>query len=89
MRLIVFGKPHLEFVVRPTRPRSVDYDAGERAVGIHRHRRNAKHWAKRRSAFGGKLAILMLGVLDAPTWSWSGLRPGILDQARSDREGEQ
>jgi hypothetical protein len=83
MRLLVFGQPHLEFVVRPTRQRSVDYDAGERAVDI------AKHWAKRRSAFGGKLAILMLGVLDTPTWSWSALLPGKLDQARSDREGEQ
>jgi hypothetical protein len=82
-------EPHLEFVVRPTGPRSVDYDAGERSVDIHRHGRNAKHWAKRRSAFGGKLATFMLGVFDKPTWSWSALLPGKLDRARPECEGEQ
>ncbi|SHN13603.1 hypothetical protein [Rhizobacter sp. OV335] len=89
MRLLVFGEPHLEFVVRATRPRSVDCDAGERAVDIHRHGRNSKHWAKKRSAVGGKRAILMLGVLDTPNGSWSALLPGKLDQARPECEGEQ
>lgn len=80
MRLLVFGYPHLKLIARPTWPRSVDYETVEQAV-IHRYGRNAKHWAKRGSAFGGKLAALAFGVLNVPTWSQSALLPVELDQA--------